>query len=60
MSEMKRLYSILKDEKEKLESLSSHTADEKSIQSINNVLSLLTFISLERSGVFRQKYGGQP
>lgn len=55
MSEMTRLYSVLKDEKEKLESLSSHTADEKSIQSINNVLSLLTFISLEKERSFSDR-----
>lgn len=47
-AEIVRLDSVLKNEKEKLEFLSDHAIDEKSVQSIQNVLSLLTLISLEK------------
>lgn len=47
-AEIVRLDSVLKNEKEKLESLSVHAVDGKSVQSIQNVLSLLTLISLEK------------
>ena len=47
-AEVVRLDSVLKSEKERLEFLSDHAINEKSVQSIQNVLSLLTLISLEK------------